>query len=580
MVALKLTLLSTTSAGQDIVGTATLSNGHLSCEPEYLAALLLKDTDPSDPVAVEAMLRAAPARFDGRYLRAVLEENTTGDTIGEKGNFVTIDERVVFLGGASEGGGTSGGGGGTAVSAADEATPAIDRTTELERLLRTDQPGGLTPAEAKKVAKWLEPIPDEDLARLEHLTYVRDSAALRGLRSSGAVEGAQVSMRGDSLVLKDAGGANAVNGFYDMRTGTVVLAPKGFNQATLLHEIGHAATISQPDMINAASFITTRFNVRSDPVVGGKQQSTHLLSLAQFAGLRAYSFTSDLEFLADAYKVRRAGSREQNNRLDELIREMGGEIAGGLAEALKGFVRIDDRIVFIGGPGEGGGGNVGGGGVAATSTMSRRQVLASICREGQSGGGLTPAEVDRVTEWTSNVPDEDLAHVAEIRLLRSKEMARIAREETGVDRFNLGADGNFSGSHAIGLCATFAENGEYKSYIGLSRTGFNQATILHEIGHATHDLTPTRSRADAALRVLGNLWESGGEKNKERFAELLTRAGLRVYSLSSPQELMADIYMVRRMGSRTQNEKINELLALLKQPGLAETIKSLKDVVL
>jgi len=105
MVALKLTLLSTISAGQELVGTATLTNGRFICEPEDLAAFLLEGVNPRDLKAVEAVLRAAPERFDGRYLRATLEEQTTAS---KEGHFVTIDDRVVFIGGAGAGGGSGG----------------------------------------------------------------------------------------------------------------------------------------------------------------------------------------------------------------------------------------------------------------------------------------------------------------------------------------------------------------------------------------------------------------------------------------------------------------------------------------
>ncbi|MCK9600920.1 MAG: hypothetical protein M0R06_17900 [Sphaerochaeta sp.] len=263
-----------------------------------------------------------------------LAPGSDSDAATKAGNFVTIDDRVVFMGGASGGGGGSSAG--SSAAAVEEAVPTIDRATELKRLLRpATEPGGLTPQETKQITKWLENVPDKDLVHVSSLFYARDAAALRNLRKTGATYGAQVSMQNGSLILKESSGTNPVNGFYDMRTGTVVLAPMGFNSGTLLHEIGHAVTISQPHLINSADFIVNRFNRQSDSVIAGREQARHLFNLSIFAGLRQYSFSSDLEFLADAYKVRRLGNREQNARLNELIREMGGATAGSLADELQ-----------------------------------------------------------------------------------------------------------------------------------------------------------------------------------------------------------------------------------------------------
>lgn len=72
----KVTFLKTTARGQDVLVTIALTDRGIAVEgPSYMADRLFQGINRGDREAVLAVMRDAPRKFDGAYLRASYEES-------------------------------------------------------------------------------------------------------------------------------------------------------------------------------------------------------------------------------------------------------------------------------------------------------------------------------------------------------------------------------------------------------------------------------------------------------------------------------------------------------------------------
>jgi hypothetical protein len=195
------------------------------------------------------------------------------------------------------------------------------------------------------------------------------------------------------------------------------------------------------------------------------------------------------------------------------------------------WVTIDDRPVLISGPAQGAGST-------AQTEIDRAMALEMLCE----AGGLTAAETLDVRGWLHNVPDGHLNGLSAIRLLREGEAPEgMVMEEDGTLTV---IDQQMS---IIGVYDPA------DSSITMAPSGFNRASLLHELGH---HVTLRNEVALAHARVTMNWvrrdvlrWKDEGSAELEPFMKRLPQAGLRIYSLTSGAEFLADAYAAWYMGS-------------------------------
>lgn len=156
----------TTPQGQELSGTVIYDGTLHFTGEEGPSQFLLRGVDLQDEKAILASMDKASTVFDGSYLRALVIDNVTAT----KGAFVTIDDRVVFVGGPGQGGG-----GGTSQEVGIIATTDESRWDQARRYSgETFDYAQLQAGEEfvdKNGKEWRDSLTPEDLEALEFYSY-------------------------------------------------------------------------------------------------------------------------------------------------------------------------------------------------------------------------------------------------------------------------------------------------------------------------------------------------------------------------------------------------------------------------
>lgn len=225
------------------------------------------------------------------------------------------------------------------------------------------------------------------------------------------------------------------------------------------------------------------------------------------------------------------------------------------SKALGHWVTIDDRPVFIEGPGQGTG--------AGTSItlppppppptgIDNSEALDRVCR----AGWLREEEASKVKQWLSSVPASDLEGLTSISIAWSDR----AVEEYG----GTVTDEGFIAFPRTGHTRIGGFYVNERQCIVMAPAGFERSNLLHEVGH--HVMNRNRAALSVASVIMYELEQVHGNLKLQRDEEGLRRyylglfdAGLRRYSLTSPTEFMADAYMAWHLADSEMRESLSDL---------------------
>jgi len=168
---------------------------------------------------------------------------------------------------------------------------------------------GASLGELADLQRWLQDIPEKDLQGLQKI--IRLNAGNRYPQLEYYHYDLHPSGR---LYYR----LSEVRGVYAVK-GVIYLAQDGLNPRTLYHEIGHHVTMTNKWLTKRVQKILDTYlrGVSSMYPRDSKWDIIDLcVELAGPCGLRAYSFSSSLEFLADAYVILKRGSPYQRQCLE------------------------------------------------------------------------------------------------------------------------------------------------------------------------------------------------------------------------------------------------------------------------
>ena len=425
--------------------------------------------------------------------------------LGNKGGFTTLDDgRVIFIGGPGQGGGSSGGGGTTYSQAANRA--------EWEALVEANAPA---PAE---VYRWANPQEIHDMflgKRTRSLDISEDPdfyfAPTSVLDSDSFVEHTYGRFVLDGPALQDAGWTRR-SGFF----GEQMWAYKPSTDWR---------TRTDADVITPYVKALQRYELISNP---GKIPITELQNWLDYRMGRHVPI------------VRGEHYSEENIT--------GREIKGN-------FITIDDRVVFIGGPGQGGGGSSasgGGGSIGPAPIRARIKELAV---------GMTDEQMRTVEGWLTGIPDSDLAGLDKIQLVGEGD--DLGRAGYSYDQGLLKCT---DGSYALGAYLRERDVISQKPTLLLAEKGFNEGILIHELGHHVTmrgDLLGRNSNVSGSAAIADVL---SGRDTYKQYESRFAPSGLKNFvshtehwSAINGFELMADIYITMRRGSPTQKQALGQL---------------------
>jgi hypothetical protein len=195
-------------------------------------------------------------------------------------------------------------------------------------------------AQVGQVREWLAKVPSEHLVGLNGIALLTEQTPRVWrvplneflLSEDGFIDTVQGTNSG-LMVL----GSYATRKYEDgsVSKHIVLSGPQDFSQSVLLHEIGHHATWGGGEgrggnemLMHRAADVVSSIRMSW---LGTNTQEEFQGKLAK-AGLRFYSLSHPLEFLADAYATRRMGTRAQNTALNKAWKA--NDPNGGLLEDL------------------------------------------------------------------------------------------------------------------------------------------------------------------------------------------------------------------------------------------------------
>jgi hypothetical protein len=273
-------------------------------------------------------------------------------------------------------------------------------------------------------------------------------------------------------------------------------------------------------------------------------------------------------------KVVGADQEPENGVFAVVLREFAGKEGR--------WVTIEDRPVFIGGPGQGGGSNFSvlrDPGVSfSTMTvypqaaerelirhgelLTREEYIVELCEQ-----TMTAQQIAQVNDWLVDVPNSHLAGLQDIVLVHARNSDHASWLP---DDIVLTEDGDFartdkSGKTHRGIVATYYRE---NARVLLSPAGFRPNVLLHELGHhVTLKYPAIIEKAEAlAWRYFMALRMSTENDSTDVFDDtvsLLQEAGLRPYSITSGVEFAADSYLTMIKGT---GEQVRTLMSIWAHP--------------
>lgn len=356
-------------------------------------------------------------------------------------------------------------------------------------------------------------------------------------------------------------------GVYNPATRTIHLSPSGYSDFTLVHEIGHHVHFTQlGHKYPSIDVYNTKFG--QNVLMLRARYNSGYSTIAENAGLRSYSFTDTMEFVADSFAVIRFGNEDQVTNLVDLWKNdvKRGDPRKILKELM--VASATAAITLKGGPGSGHRGHKGrvgkrGGsvpGTGDTGSMSIADRMYNLC-------------IDGTEEQKNEIAS--LAEMANITLDNLEGLNGISFDHPAGMRYDWAPDHNsfiYIDDYDRGYLIVGSYDVENK-VIHIAPAGMTTNTLAHEVGHHVQftQIGVDNPKFTARVAVMA------GKYNDIVMFNLTARvAGLRSYSFSSALEFYADSFSVMKQGLENQKKF---LVDLWKEGGLGDPSAIIKELM-